>query len=167
MFSALFYSIFAKMSKLWPKNGAHAHISAFVFCHNSVIFGTIELNFLWDWELKIPLFIDWWWGIQIMMIIFQFWFFGPHLAGKCALPSRVPLMDCGLQTRPKSSWPTGRTFWANHYLQIMFSKISGVNPLNICWNFVNMLNIKNHFFGGFLWNWTENLPVVLVVTPVY
>ena len=36
-------------------------------------------------------------------------------------------MDFGLQTQPKS-WFTGYTFWVNHYLEIVFSKISVVNP---------------------------------------
>ena len=36
-------------------------------------------------------------------------------------------MVFGLQTQPKS-WLTGYTFWVNHYLEIVFSKISVVNP---------------------------------------
>ena len=36
-------------------------------------------------------------------------------------------MVLGLQTQPKS-WLTGYTFWVNHYLEIVFSKISVVNP---------------------------------------
>ena len=32
-------------------------------------------------------------------------------------------MVFGLQTQPKS-WLTGYTFWVNHYLEIVFSKIS-------------------------------------------
>ena len=32
-------------------------------------------------------------------------------------------MVFGLQTHPKS-WLTGYTFWVNHYLEIVFSKIS-------------------------------------------
>ena len=42
-------------------------------------------------------------------------------------------MVFGLQTQPKS-WLTGYTFWVNHYLEIVFSKISVVTgeppPLN-------------------------------------
>ena len=51
---------------------------------------------------------------------------GPLLAGKWAWPPRAPLMVWGLQTQPKRC-PTGWTFWANRYLEIMFSKFSGVN----------------------------------------
>ena len=47
-------------------------------------------------------------------------------AGKWAWPQRPLLMIWGLQTRPKS-WPTGRTFWANHYLEIMFRNFKGWN----------------------------------------
>ena len=36
-------------------------------------------------------------------------------------------MVFGLRTQPKS-WLTGYTFWVNHYLEIVFSKISVVNP---------------------------------------
>ena len=36
-------------------------------------------------------------------------------------------MVFGLQTQPKS-WLTGYTFWVNHYLEIVFSKIIVVNP---------------------------------------
>ena len=39
----------------------------------------------------------------------------------------VAQMGWDLQTRPKS-WPTWWTFCANRYLEIMFSKFSGVNP---------------------------------------
>ena len=54
-----------------------------------------------------------------MLLIFPFRFFESLLAGKWA-----PLMVWDLQTQPKS-WPTGWTFCANRYLEIMFSKFSG------------------------------------------
>ena len=47
-------------------------------------------------------------------------------------------MVFGLQTQPKS-WLTGYTFWVNHYLEIVFSKISVVNP---------PLNDGNHKLRG-------------------
>ena len=51
----------------------------------------------------------------------------PILGGKWAWPPRRRHMVFGLQTQPKS-WLTGYTFWVNHYLEIVFSKISVVNP---------------------------------------
>ena len=49
------------------------------------------------------------------------------MGGKWAWPPRRRHMDFGIQTQPKS-WLTGYTFWVNHYLEIVFSKISVVNP---------------------------------------
>ena len=49
------------------------------------------------------------------------------MAGKWAWPPRSPPMVWGLQTQPKS-WPTEWNFWANRYLEIMFSKFSGGEP---------------------------------------
>ena len=49
------------------------------------------------------------------------------MGGKWARPPRRHHMVFGLQTQPKS-WLTGYTFWVNHYLEIVFSKISVVNP---------------------------------------
>ena len=51
----------------------------------------------------------------------------PILGGKWAWLPRRCHMVFGLQTQPKS-WLTGYTFWVNHYLEIVFSKISVVNP---------------------------------------
>ena len=51
----------------------------------------------------------------------------PILGGKWARPPRRRHTVFGLQTQPKS-WLTGYTFWVNHYLEIVFSKISVVNP---------------------------------------
>ena len=51
----------------------------------------------------------------------------PILGGKWAWPPRRRDMVFGLQTQPKS-WLTGYAFWVNHYLEIVFSKISVVNP---------------------------------------
>ena len=93
------------------------------FNHNSANFGPIGLKNDVNSGDYCLLSIDLWWEIQVMMLIFDFWFFGPLLAGKWAWP---PLMVWGLQTRPKS-WPTGWNFWAYHYIKIIFS-----NPLK--WN---------------------------------
>ena len=51
-------------------------------------------------------------------------------------------MVFGLQTQPKS-WLTGYTFWVNHYLEIVFSKISVVNPPLIC--LIKKLVLKTHW----------------------
>ena len=51
----------------------------------------------------------------------------PILGGKWAWPPQRRHMDFGLQTQPKS-WLTGYTFWVNHYLEIVFSKISYTFP---------------------------------------
>ena len=58
------------------------------------------------------------------MLTFHFRFFGSLFAGKWAWQSRVPLVVWGFQTRPKSL-RTGLTFWAHHYLEIMYPKFSG------------------------------------------
>ena len=50
----------------------------------------------------------------------------PILGGKWAWQPRRRHMVFGLQTQPKS-WLTGYTFWVNHYLEILFFKISVVN----------------------------------------
>ena len=50
-----------------------------------------------------------------------------HFGRNWARPPRRRHMVFGLQTQPKS-WLTGYTFWVNHYLEIVFSKISVVNP---------------------------------------
>ena len=77
-------------------------------------------------QIRRLLFIDrsWWGDIQFMMLIFHFWFFGSFLMRKWVWSPRAPLLVWGLQTRPKI-WPTWWTFWANHYLEIRFSKFSG------------------------------------------
>ena len=62
------------------------------------------------------------WAYVFWHTFFNFWFFGPLLAGKWAWPPHAPLMVRGLQTRPKI-WPSGWTFCANRYLEIMFSKL--------------------------------------------
>ena len=79
------------------------------------------------------------------VLIFQFKFLGPLLAGKWVWPPCASLMIWGLQTQPKS-WPTGWTFWANHYLEIIFSKFSGVNsppPL------ASVIFVACFYFRGF------------------
>ena len=55
------------------KSGMHAHIWAYVFGHNSAIFGPIGLK---RRELRRLLSIDWWWQIQVMMLSFHFWILG-------------------------------------------------------------------------------------------
>ena len=44
------------------------------------------------------------------------------------LTTTRPRNGLGFKTRPKF-WPTGWTYWPNHYLHIMFMKFSGMNPL--------------------------------------
>ena len=63
---------------------------------------------------------------KFMRLIFHFWFFGPLLAGKWAWQPRGPLVTWDLKTQPKN-WSTGWTFWANCYLDKLFSKFSGLN----------------------------------------
>ena len=53
--------------------------------------------------------------------------FEGYLGGKWAWPPRRRHIVYGLQTQPKS-WLTGYTFRVDHYLEIVFSKISVVNP---------------------------------------
>ena len=54
---------------------------------------------------------------------------GPILIGPFLLKN-ITVIVRGLQIWPKH-WPTGCNFWANNYLEIMFSKFPGVTPLNI------------------------------------
>ena len=93
------------------------------FGHNLAIFRPIGLIFLW--QLRNLVSIDWLWVIKVMRLIL---IFGPLLAAKWVWPSRGPLMAWGLKTQQKS-WPTGWTFWANCYLENVFSKFSCLNPL--------------------------------------
>ena len=53
-----------------------------------------------------------------LFFIFDFLTSVPLLDRKWAWPPHAPLMVQGLQAWPKS-WPTGWTFWANHYLEII------------------------------------------------
>ena len=85
-----------------------------------------KTNKVWKflWELRRLLSIDWWW--ESYDAYFSFSIFWATFGGKMGWPPHAPLMFWGLQTRPKS-WPTWWTFWVNRYLDIMFSKFSGVN----------------------------------------
>ena len=67
---------------------------------------------------------------KLRCLFFSFDFFGPLLVGKWAWQPRAPLMVWGLQTQPKS-WPTGWTFWANRYLEIMSWNFQGWTPLKM------------------------------------
>ena len=60
---------------------------------------------------------------------FWFWLFGQFLAGKWAWPPWAPLMIWIHQTQLPKGWSTGWTFWVNCYLEIMFFKFAGLNPL--------------------------------------
>ena len=58
----IFYSKIFIFGQVMVKNGTHAHIWAYVF---------------WPiWKLRRLLSIDWYWKIQIMVLIFDFWFLG-------------------------------------------------------------------------------------------
>ena len=104
------------MAKLWPKMARMPIFGHACFGHNSAIFWPIGLKILMVTQKTIIyrlVVINPSYDAYLSVLIF--W---PLLAGKWAW---------GLQTRPKS-WPTGWTFRANRYLEIMFSKFSGVNP---------------------------------------
>ena len=58
----------------------------------------------------------------------KYLYFEPLLVGEWAWPPCAPLIVWSLQTQPKS-WPTGWSFWAKRYLEIMFSIFSSLNPL--------------------------------------
>ena len=83
------------------------------FDHNSAILRPIELTFsMGDYYLSIG---DensklWSYDAHFYVLLVRATF-----GGKMELA----LMIWGLQNRPKS-WPTWWTFWANHYLEIMF-----------------------------------------------
>ena len=70
-------------------------------------------------------------GIRFSAITLPFF---DQSSGKWAWPPRRRHMVFGLQTQPKS-WLTGYTFWVNHYLEIVFSKIS-VYPIESFGTFV-------------------------------
>ena len=114
---------------IWPSYGQKmARMPIFglsFFGHNSAISGPIGLKVFKGVQETII--------YRLVMrnlsydAYFSVLFFGPLLAGKWAWPPRASLMVWGLHTQLKS-WPTGCTFRANHYLEIMFSKFSGVTP---------------------------------------
>ena len=56
---------------------------------------------------------------------FLFFIFWATFGRNVGVATTRTLMVCSLQTQPVT-WPTGCTFWANSYLEIMFSKFSGV-----------------------------------------
>ena len=95
------------------------------FGHNSAISGPPGLKFFMGVQETIfyrlvmrNLCYDAYFSVLILRLL---------LAGIWAWSPNAPLMVWGLQTQPKS-WSTWRTFWANRYLEIMFSKFSRVNP---------------------------------------
>ena len=94
------------------------------FGHNSAISGLIGLKIF----KGVQETIIYWLVMRNLSYsaYFSFLIFGPLLVKKWAWPPRTPLFVWSLRTQPKS-WPTGLTFWANRYLEIMFSKFSGVN----------------------------------------
>ena len=108
---------FIKNFHIWPSYGqkmARIPILGHTFFgYNSAI----------SWLIGQKIFM----GIPSYDAYFSVLIFWPLSAGKLAWPPRALLMAWGLQTQPKS-WPTGRTFWDNCYLEIMFAKFSGVNP---------------------------------------
>ena len=64
---------------------------------------------------------------------FQFFCFWATLGGKMGVAITRAPNDLGPQIQPKS-WPTGWTFWANCYLENVFSKFSGLKsetPFNV------------------------------------
>ena len=122
---------------IWPKNGTHAHIWAYFFGHNWAISWPIGLKiFVSSGDIKI---IYWLWEeMQVTMLIFHFWYFGPLLAGKLAWPSRAPIIVLGLQTQLLRL--------ANRYLENMFSNISGY-PVKFptLWSYpVKLLSLSYH-----------------------
>ena len=71
-----------------------------IFDHNSAIFGPIRLKiFMGSHDIIIYRLV-----VRNPNYDAYFLFFGPLLAGKWAWSPHVPLMACGLQTRPEN-WP--------------------------------------------------------------
>ena len=90
------------------------------------------------------------------------------LAGKWTWSSHRPLLVWGLKTHPKR-WPTECSFWANRYLEIKFSKFSGVNLVlpPLCQKFyhISLLSLSARLLSGslFVLNFKFNLIVTYII----
>ena len=126
------------LANLWPKMACmliFGHVTYFYY-NSKPFLDQLDWNFLW--ELRRLLSIDCWWEIQVMILIFHFW---ATLCGKIAVVTTRPPNGLGIKTRPKR-W----TFWANHYLEIVFSKFSDCYWCLIGENGRNFLQNENILF---------------------
>ena len=121
-------SVLFKIIHIWLSNGqnmAYMLISGHAFFgHNSIIFGPVGLiifrelyTIIYRLAVRNP-------SCDAYFSVFIIW---PPLAVKQAWPPCTPLWFGVSKTRPKI-WPTRRNLFFNHYLKIMFSKFSVVNP---------------------------------------
>ena len=119
--------IFGKIS---AKLGTHAHIWVNVFGHNSAFFVPIQLKLFvggyyylsYDWSCEIQAIII------IFTLIFRTYFYGKIDVATTRAPNDNDLTVWVLLTQLKSL-TTGRTFWVNCYLEIMFTKFSCLRNL--------------------------------------
>ena len=121
--------------QVMAKNSTHAHILAYVFCHNSPIFGLIGLKFVIEAKEIIIYGIDFWWKFKLWCYFLHFWFLGPLFGGKWAWPLRASLIVWGRQTRPKlARWVDllGQPLSRNYVFELF-----RVNPTPLMLVFVN------------------------------
>ena len=68
--------------------------------------------------------IDWFYEIQVLRLIFNFW---ATFGRKIDVATTHTPYGLGLSS-PAKNWPARCPFLVNHYLEIMFPKFSGVTP---------------------------------------